>query len=453
MKNEEVIEKAMSILSKYSLCDSCLGRQFALLGSGLSNRERGKAIKIVIFMKSFSVTGTIDSETLRYLCESGFKPAITIVESRRLFECKAKSCYICGNILSEKSILEIVEKIEKKLEGLDFESFKVGCRVNPDVLEREENIRSYFKLEYGESIKSDINREIGKKLQKRLGKTYLLENPDVTIIVDFIKDIIELEIRPLCVYGRYRKLTRGIPQNVWYCPVCRGRGCDKCNNTGRLYQESIEEYIALPILSAANGSDYKFHGAGREDIDVLTLGNGRPFVVEIKNPRVRKINLEKIVNEINEKAGGKVEVLFLKYTDRKTIRRIKRLAEISAKTYRAVVTFEDKICTEKLKELEEFFKNRVVNQRTPKRVLHRRSDRLRKKTVFEVRAKKLNDNKVEFTIKCQGGLYVKELITGDEGRTNPSFYDFLKVKVRSIVLDVINIEDVTDLSFIKSNVA
>ena len=31
--------------------------------------------------------------------------------------------------------------------------------------------------------------------------------------------------------------------------------------------------------------DYKFHTGGREDIDVRMLGNGRPFVLEILDPK------------------------------------------------------------------------------------------------------------------------------------------------------------------------
>lgn len=33
---------------------------------------------------------------------------------------------------------------------------------------------------------------------------------------------------------------------------------------------------------------YKFHSGGREDIDVRMLNNGRPFVMEMVNPRITK---------------------------------------------------------------------------------------------------------------------------------------------------------------------
>ena len=442
MIKEDVVDKSAEILKKYSLCDSCLGRQFALLGSGLTNRERGRAIKIILLMKAFSLSGLRDEELLRVLCESGFKPALKLVSKYGIqIKYEKKPCYLCNNFFEEKNLDEWVRKILDKIDGIEFETFQVGCRLDLSLLAREEDLRTLFKLEYGESIKTEINREIGRRICENTGKRHSIKSPDILIIVDLTANDVILEIKPLYIYGRYRKLARGIPQNVWFCPHCRGKGCEKCERTGRLYLESIEEYISLPLMEAAKGTGYKFHGAGREDVDVRTLGSGRPFVVEIKNPRKRKINLNEVIKRINEEAAGKVEVLMLEFSDKKTVRHIKKLAEISAKTYRALVKFEGTVSLEKLKELEEFFKNRAISQRTPRRVLHRRPDKVRRKTIFDVKAKRITSDTVEFTIKCQGGLYVKELITGDEGRTKPNFSDFLGLKVESITLDVMGVED------------
>lgn len=46
----------------------------------------------------------------------------------------------------------------------------------------------------------------------------------------------------------------------------------------------------------------KFLSSGREDVDVRTLNDGRPFAVELVNPRVTKIpdDLRELVLEINE---------------------------------------------------------------------------------------------------------------------------------------------------------
>ncbi|RLE66273.1 MAG: tRNA pseudouridine(54/55) synthase Pus10 [Thermoprotei archaeon] len=442
MAGEDIIGKSIEILKRYNLCDSCLGRQFALLGSGLTNRERGRAIKTILLMKAFSPSGSRDETMLKLLCESNFEPALRLISTYGIqLRYEVKPCYLCSDFFKEENLEKWVKKILDKINGIEFESFQVGCRLNPSLLTREEDLRTLFKLEYGESLKTEINRELGKRIHKVTGKHHNAKSPDLLIIVDLTIDDVVLEVKPLYIYGRYRKLVRGIPQNIWFCPHCWGKGCQKCKGTGRLYPESIEEYISIPLVEAAKGTGYKFHGAGREDVDVRTLGSGRPFVVEIKNPRKRKINLNEILKRINENAKGKVEVLLLKFSDKKTVRRIKKLAEISAKTYRALVVFKGIVKPEKLKELEDFFKNKVVSQRTPKRVLHRRADKIRKKTVFNVKTKQIADNIVEFMIKCQGGLYVKELITGDEGRTEPNFSEFLGLEVESITLDVMGVED------------
>ena len=113
-------------------------------------------------------------------------------------------------------------------------------------------------------------------------------------MMDFATDNVKIQINPLFIEGRYRKLIRGIPQTRWPCRKCKGRGCKICDFTGKMYPESVEELIAEKVLQATKGSESRFHGAGREDIDVRMLGRGRPFVLEIKEPKIRELKLENI---------------------------------------------------------------------------------------------------------------------------------------------------------------
>jgi tRNA pseudouridine synthase 10 len=48
----DVLEKAYTLLSKYPLCDHCLGRQFALLGYAMENNVRGAALKTSLTMQA-----------------------------------------------------------------------------------------------------------------------------------------------------------------------------------------------------------------------------------------------------------------------------------------------------------------------------------------------------------------------------------------------------------------
>jgi len=189
--------------------------------------------------------------------------------------------------------------------------------------------------------------------------------------------------------------------------------------------------------------DYKFHGAGREDVDATVVGTGRPFVLELKHPRRRYLDLRELERLINEKAEGKVEVSGLEYSSRRELRLLKSLSPMASKTYEAIVEFDGDVDEESLRRVEEKFKDIVIEQRTPRRVLKRRADKIRQKKLYYVEAEKLDERLVKFRIKAQGGLYVKELIDGDEGRTKPNIAEFLGRKPLRIDLSVIEVETPT----------
>ncbi len=94
---------------------------------------------------------------------------------------------------------------------------------------------------------------------------------------------------------------------------------------------------------------------------------------------------------------------------------------------------------EDIKTLEETLSQVVIEQRTPSRVLHRRADKLRKRRVRSLSANIVEEKELELKIRCEGGLYVKELIHGDHGRTNPSVSCILQTEANTITLDVLDI--------------
>ena len=431
-----LVEKTVEILRKCPLCDSCLGRQFALLGKGVTNSARGRALKLIAVMELHQRYLSGDEQARRCLEELAGNGVVfaAIILGREVTE---KECFICRGLMSRLD--ELARQALPELEQYEYSTFLVGVKMHGDYVEREDKLRAEFQLEYGESIKGEFTREVGKRLVALTGKKADLEKPDMIIIFNLVENRVEITPMPLFIAGRYRKLVRGIPQARWICTECGGRGCERCNWSGKMYPTSVEELIAEPILRAAKGLEAKFHGAGREDVDVRVLGNGRPFVVEVKYPRIRQLDLEELAKTINQHAKGLVEVTGLKYGDRKLVRRLKLMSERSPKKYRAVIEVEEPISHEDLRKLEEYFKDRMIEQYTPRRVLHRRADKLRKKKVYEVEAKPIGERMFEALIKCQGGLYVKELISGDEGRTTPSFSEVLGRSARCVELDVVEV--------------
>jgi tRNA pseudouridine synthase 10 len=287
-------------------------------------------------------------------------------------------------------------------------------------------------------MRNEFGRALGKKIAEQSGKTVDFRKPDIVLLINPFTEKIKLQPNPLYIAGSYKKLVRGIPQSRWFCSHCHGKGCEKCNWTGKMYPESVEEIIAKPFLEATGGTKASFHAGGREDIDARMLGKGRPFIIQITKPKKRFIDLKKMEDLVNSYAKGKVAISRLHFADKAAVRRLKR-AESSQKEYRVIIEFENKISTDDIRLLEEKLTNVMVKQRTPLRVLHRRADLTREKYIYEVKVKKLSPKKVEMRIRCQGGLYVKELVTGDDGRTTPSVSEILKNKAKPIKLDVLNV--------------
>ena len=84
---------------------------------------------------------------------------------------------------------------------------------------------------------------------------------------------IRVERSSVFVRGLYRKLSRSLPQTAW---LIDGQ---------RKAASSVQELIEGPLLRAFRASRAKFSSAGREDVDVRMLGDGRPFVLELLDSR------------------------------------------------------------------------------------------------------------------------------------------------------------------------
>ncbi len=141
---------------------------------------------------------------------------------------------------------------------------------------------------------------------------------------------------------------------------------------------------------------------------------------------------------MNEHAEGKVKTLNLRFSDKDAVRKLKK-TEGAEKVYRVLVEFGRNISDEELETLEKMLTNSVIRQQTPQRVLHRRADLIREKHIYEAETKRLAPNRAEIRVRCQGGLYIKELVTGDEGRTDPCVAKIVNVKAEPVELDVLDV--------------
>jgi len=424
-KGLKLTDRAVALMKENFVCDNCLGRSSAELLSGLTNKERGKIIRNFIAM-------LVDSGEKFDVRSSNFY-GIKFRNSKIKPE-KPEKCGICKNFFLGKAD-ELAKTIVKKTNDYDFDTFLIGTIVSDDLAKMEEETWQKIGVEFVEPIKNEINREVGKSIEKltKNEKRFSLKEPDITAIIDLGKNKVALQVRSLYIYGKYKKFVRGIPQTKWVCRECGGKGCVRCKGEGKMYKTSVQEVIEKPLLKAAQAKKSKFHGAGREDIDARCLAC-RPFVMELLRPMKRTLDLKKMQAQINR--SKKVNVTGLNAATKKDMYEIK--SSKYDKTYFAEVTFEKKIDKKKLRLLKTL-KGETIQQKTPSRVVHRRANLLRRRKVKEISVKVIGKKKLVLKIKGEAGLYIKELISGDSGRTEPNIAGILDNKVKNIKLDVIRI--------------
>lgn len=248
------------------------------------------------------------------------------------------------------------------------------------------------------------------------------------------------------VYGRYNKFLRGLPQSPWQ---------EKSD-------ESVSQLICEPLRAALGGTSAKMHASGREDIDVRMLGRGRPFVVEVSGARdgppprgaavtdgdpgpgaagsAFRVSLPDVEASLNASCLGKVAVRELRWSSRQEYSDLQKKAEEKTKQYRCVCWSERAVSDGRLRDLCRGAPM-VIRQGTPVRVLHRRSAATREKQVLALSAERINAHWFILDVTASAGMYIKEFVHGDWGRTLPSMSSLLGGRVDILQLDVLDVVD------------
>lgn len=321
---------------------------------------------------------------------------------------------------------ELGHNWQGELARRDWETYSVGVRVK-DPLKKEL---------FAKSIRIRVaNHPLFN------GKKTAFEFPDVEIVFDEVEKQIHLQILPIIITGKYTKLSRTIAQTRHYCFECKGVGrkhgaiCPVCKGEKVLTKDSVQELIAPFFQKAFTCGEVLFHGAGREDVDVRMLGNGRPFALTLENPAKRRTDLKGLESEINSALMDKVQLFDLHigmpndvaYTTQK----------YHTKRYRALVESSEKIDSGLLVS---FLNQKMdVLQTTPLRVEKRRAMKERPHWITLEKVTVIDDNHLEVELHASAGCYIKEFISGDHGRSNPSLADWAKVPCVCKELDVLEI--------------
>jgi len=409
-----MLEKSLQILREYPLCDSCLGRLYAQMGYALENWERGAAIKTVLHMQlvtQFRQGADVRNDLVSLA--KVHKPTRRFLASIGT-EVEGVPCYICGGLLTD--VEKYAHEAVKHTGDIDFETFAVGTTIPSDVLKREAEVVAKFLITTGESIKHEINRRIGKEMLKLLtGKRVDKLRPNIVVRIDLLTGKVTVVRNPILLEGKYLKLSRRVAQAKRFGSV-KTTLLDKLQYVRDFY----------------GGLEHIIHVSGREDSDVRMLGPGRPLVVEVKQPIRYRGQVPPLVDD---------EVVFrpLSFTTREEVRRLKEKAKVDIKLYRALVYSERPLTAEDLGKMAEL-SGKIITQYTPRRIKRLHPRRKRTRMVYELTWRLISPHVFELYVRCQGGLYVKEFIHGDGGRTIPSAAEVLNSYLEVLELDVLSIE-------------
>jgi tRNA pseudouridine synthase 10 len=342
-------------------------------------------------------------------------------------------CPFCEDLFVEIDLIS--SRFAEAISGIEFSKAQLGLHFSKEHVAAEEVLRSSIAATGCRPLKATLSDAVQSAVSERVpGIVWVKERPEVMLLLDTLTLGVNADVRAFFLYGRYRKLARGIPQTRWPCRACRGNGCDSCKGTGQQYPASIQSLVCEPMVAAFDAKSDAFHGMGREDIDVRCLGQGRPFVAEMKRPMRRTTDLAALAESINAAADGQIEIHALRPSNRAEVARIKETKAEKSYTIRFACehAFSDEEAAARIGTLA----GKVLEQQTPQRVAHRRADKVRKRKVISIDDISFHPGEIEFLVRCESGTYVKELVHSDEGRTNPSIAGVLEADCEVVSLDV-----------------
>jgi tRNA pseudouridine synthase 10 len=370
----DITPTAKKMLAEYDLCDFCLGRMFAKKLRLQSNRMLGK--KLHTLLKSTST-----------------------------------KCYICKNLFD--AIPYYVQKMLDVSSGYEFETFLVGAKLRPSVLDRDDHIRSKFQIRV-DAVKTNMTREIAKRFARRSKKRAEFADPDVVFTIDFKDESCTIQSRPIFMHGRYTKRSRNIPQKQRPCANCKGKGCVTCNHHGIAEFDSVEGAISQLLFERFGAIQAKITWIGGEDATSLVLGSGRPFFVKLLNPKRRKIRLPEKVR------AGQITILGLKLATKIPNMPLQFESDVLL-TISSEMTVDANII-DKLGVLE----NSTV-------AVYDDSGKRSEKVVRNVKYETLSQNSFALLMTADGGLPLKHFVSGDN--VFPNITDLLGIPCRCDTFD------------------
>ncbi|XP_053828450.1 tRNA pseudouridine synthase Pus10 isoform X3 [Vidua macroura] len=356
-----------------------------------------------------------------------------------------KVCNVCLGILQEFCEADFVKKVCQKVNTADYQftSFVFSVSLPPQLSVRERAAWLGVKQQIRATACPDCFKP-AKNKQSVFTRMAVIKALERIKEEDFLKhfpcppsspknlcDALEIQCNNGAVFvaGRYNKYSRNLPQTPW---IIDGE---------RKLESSVEELISEHLMAEFKADSFNFSSSGREDVDVRTLGNGRPFAMELVNPHRIHFTAEemkRLQQAIND-SSDKIQVRDLQLVTREAIGRMKEGEEEKTKTYSALIWTDKAIQREDIAFLDDI-KELKLDQKTPLRVLHRRPLAVRCRLIHTMKSEYIDEHHFRLHLKTQAGTYIKEFVHGDFGRTKPNIGSLLNRTADILELDVESVD-------------
>ena len=376
----QITSTANLILKKYDLCDQCLGRLFSKQLRLSSNKLLGKKL-----------------------------------HKNSTFQSK---CYVCKNLFC--NLDHFLKLMLDSSSNYTFKTYGIGIMIKPSIVDRDDFLRSQYRLKGIDSVKSDITKELIKLFTKKTHKIMDPFDPEITFTVNLKDESCQLRSKSITIFGRYVKSKRGYSQKQKSCDNCSGKGCRICDFHGISEFESIEGIISKLIFKKFGGTTAKFTWIGGEDKSSLVLGSGRPFFVKIKNPSKRK-------SKLSDEDFNSVSLFNLKLVHESPKKSLTFHSKIKIK-----ISTKLQINSKNLKKLKDLTTYPIT--------VYEKSGKRYEKKILDLTYKKNSSNVFTVIISAEGGFPIKRFVIGDDILPNISSvldttcmvqeFDFLDIIVK-----------------------
>lgn len=328
------------------------------------------------------------------------------------------TCFICQGIFYK--IDEVVKRlyyIVTNQEKYEYHSFSIGTSLPYYMFDKEDYLRSLYKLKDIENIKSSFNYEIRKAFKSITKKKLNLINPDIKIDIVMFNNhdySIKTKSRSFYLIGRYKKtklLTQREKKDLENYP-------NDNSYFVRQKKQSIESIIQKGLSNYIESDRMIFSWSGSEDDNSQVLGKGRVFYIHLLNPRQRKIKLNKIF--------GHNGLSFKIIQKKDSLEHINSNFRVKNKIFIKTANPINNINLRKLIELKNF------------RVRYYYKSKIIQKQIYNIKFKKIDPVHLIIILECDSGLFLRQFI---EGKTfiDPNISLKLNNQCECLKFDILNI--------------